>query len=417
MPKAVVLYHFFPPDEVVSAVLFGELAAQLVVRGWDVKAYPCNRDFRNKNISYPAKASWNGVEIRRLWRPAFAQSTSKGRILNALWMIARWSMLALDPRLRPDVLVVGTDPVLSVLVALVWRRLKPKTRIAHWCFDLYPEAAIAEGILKHDSRVTAFLRSMAKRAYAACDLIVDIGPCMRGLLERYQVNTPMETLVPWALEESSEVNPIHQTERQTVFGKTGLALLYSGSLGRAHSFEEILRLARRLRGIDIKIAFSVSDNTAAMLRSALGPDDVNVISVPAAPASQIAIRLSAPDISIVTLKEEWAGIVVPSKFFGALSMGRPVLFCGSPESAVARWINQYKIGWVLTPESTEQIAADLTRLIADREELEDMFRRCHQVYMEHFSKAVTVDRWDQQLRELLGSQGSRQGLSRDVNRI
>ena len=31
--------------------------------------------------------------------------------------------------------------------------------------------------------------------------------------------------------------------------------------------------------------------------------------------------------------------MVPSKFFGALSMGRPVLFCGSPDSDIAYWIN------------------------------------------------------------------------------
>jgi hypothetical protein len=45
----------------------------------------------------------------------------------------------------PDVLVVGTDPILSVLVALGVKKCWPQVRVVHWCFDLHPEGAIAEG--------------------------------------------------------------------------------------------------------------------------------------------------------------------------------------------------------------------------------------------------------------------------------
>ncbi|MGO9317691.1 MAG: glycosyltransferase family 4 protein [Terracidiphilus sp.] len=401
LPKAVVLYHFFPPDNVVSAVLFGELSAELVNHGWEVTAFPCNRDYRNETLRYSKIQNWNGLHIRRLWRPNFSQSSRAGRMLNAVWMIARWSFLGCDPRIRPDVLIVGTDPILGVLITIVWRRLKPRTKIVHWCFDLYPEAAIADGILKADSRIVAFLRALVTKAYASCDLIVDIGSCMRALLERYKVDTPMETLVPWALEESFQATLINDYERRTIFGVTGLALMYSGSLGRAHSFEDILQLARMLRQHEIKIAFSVSGNGAKALRQSILPGYENVVLIPTVPSNHISKRLSAADIHIVTLKEEWTGIVVPSKFFGALSMGRPVLFCGSPESALAQWIDEFKVGWVYAPETAERIILELTRLISSREELNDMFSHCHQVYMEHFSKAITMNRWDQALRKLL----------------
>jgi len=403
LPKAVVLYHFLPPDEVVSAVLFGELSEELVNHGWEVTAYSCNRDCQNKALRYSDFPNWNGVHIRRLWRPNLAQSSRAGRILNAVWMIARWSFLACNPRIRPDVLIVGTDPILGILIAIVWRKLKPRTKIVHWCFDLYPEAAIADGILKVNSRIVDFLHALVTKAYAACDLIVDIGSCMRALLERYRVDTPLETLVPWALEESSQTTPINNSERSTIFGATGLALMYSGSLGRAHSFEDILQLARMLRQHEIKIAFSVSGNGAKALHQSILPGDENVILIPTVPSNHISKRLSSADIHIVTLKEEWTGIVVPSKFFGALSMGRPVLFCGSPKSAIAHWINEYKVGWVLVPETAERIILELTSLISDRQELEEMFHHCHQVYLKYFSKAVTITRWDQYLRRFLAS--------------
>ena len=67
--------------------------------------------------------------------------------------------------------------------------------------------------------------------------------------------------------------------------------------------------------------------------------------------SDLEVRLSAADIHVVTLRDEWTGTVVPSKFFGALAVGRPVLFAGSPKSAVARWIVKHRVGWVLTESS------------------------------------------------------------------
>lgn len=402
-PKASVFYHFLPPDEVVSAILFGELAAGLVNKGWEVTAFACNRDCRDEATRYSTSPNWNGVRIQRLWRPGFAQSISAGRILNAIWMIARWSVIAGDPRESPDVLVIGTDPIFSILTTIVWRKLKPRTKIVHWCFDLYPEAAIADGILKADSRIVSFLRAMLSKAFESCDLIVDIGPRMRSLLKRYARDTPVDTLVPWALKESSRVTPVNDTERQFIFGASRLALMYSGSLGRAHSFESVLELARRLRLQDIKIAFSISGHGATALQRAILHDDENVVVVPPVQSSQISRRLSAADIHVVTLREEWTGIVVPSKFFGALSMGRPVLFCGSPDSDIAHWINEHRVGWVLVPETAEHIASELERLASNRAELEAMFCHCHKIYDRYFSRAVTMACWDRDLRALLSS--------------
>jgi colanic acid biosynthesis glycosyl transferase WcaI len=409
-PEAVLFYHFLPPDEVVSAILYGDLASELVNRGWEVTAFAGNRDCRNEAVRYSTIPNWNGVRIQRLWRPRLAQSTAAGRILNAIWMIARWSALAFNPRVRPDVLVVGTDPICSILTAIVWRKLKSRTKIVHWCFDLYPEAAIADGIVKANSRTVSILNALLSRAYAACDLIVGIGPRMKELLQTHAPGTPVNTLVPWALQEPSKAASVDYSERQHLFGVSRLALMYSGSLGRAHSFESILELARRLRAQDIRIVFSVSGHGAAGLQRAILPGDENVTVVSPVPSSQISKRLSAADIHIVTLKEEWTGAVVPSKFFGALSMGRPVLFCGSPDSDIAHWINEYRVGWVLTPETTDHIASELERLTSNRDELEVMFRHCHSIYTKYFSKAVTMARWDHDLRALLHSPGAYEGV-------
>ncbi|MGA2049197.1 MAG: glycosyltransferase [Terracidiphilus sp.] len=124
---AYVFYQYFYPDNVVSAVHFTELCIGLAKRGWEVTAFPCNRGCRDDAVVYPGDGEIEGVRIERLWRPALRQSTTVGRIVNALWLILRWSILATQRGRRPDVVIIGTDPILSVLVAIAWRFFKPRT--------------------------------------------------------------------------------------------------------------------------------------------------------------------------------------------------------------------------------------------------------------------------------------------------
>jgi glycosyltransferase involved in cell wall biosynthesis len=122
-----------------------------------------------------------------------------------------------------------------------------------------------------------------------------------------------------------------------------------------------------------------------------------------APESELAERLAAADIHLVSLKPAWTGAVVPSKFFGALAAGRPVIFAGSRDAALARWIEAHGVGWVLDASSLAHVARDLKRLAESREELTLLQRRCHDVYHEHFSRRRIMDRLDRELRALLGA--------------
>ena len=148
----------------------------------------------------------------------------------------------------PDVLIIGTDPILSILVAIPWKLFRPKTKIVHWCFDLYPEAAIADGAVRPGSAAVRWLQRALRHAYRRCDLLVDIGPCMREALSEYHSQARTLTITPWALTEPSAALQVDPRERQSVFGNAALGLLYSGNFGRAHSDDEILQLARQVRG-------------------------------------------------------------------------------------------------------------------------------------------------------------------------
>ncbi|MCA9236845.1 MAG: glycosyltransferase family 4 protein [Planctomycetales bacterium] len=402
-PRVTLLYHFFHPDDVVSARLYSELAAELAGRGWDVVARPANRVCHEQGPRLPTSEQWQGVDIRRVRRPDFRQASNRGRLLNTAWMLAGWSWAALFARRPPqEAVLIGTDPILGVLAAMPWTLFRRRTKVIHWCFDLYPDAAVADGLLEPGSRLVRLLRRLTAAALRRCDFVADLGACMGRRLTVIEPGCRPETITPWSLVEPPAPPAPDPQVRCELFGAAALGLLYSGSFGRAHSGDEFLALARALRGGDAAFCFAGRGNRVDELRRAVEADDGNIRFAGFAPEEQLEKRLTACDLHLVSLRPEWTGAVVPSKLFGALAAGRGVVFAGSPDSAIAGWIREHQVGWVLTRATIDEVAAHLRQLAADPARLAELKQRCHAVYHAHFSKRMMIERWDAQLRRLLG---------------
>jgi len=402
MPSIVVLYHYSHPDDVVSARHYADFCADLCRLGWHVEAWPCTRGCRAENISYPLEERWAGVSFRRVWRPRFRQNSTLGRLANAFWMIGAWCARIWQSRRQPfDIIFIGTDPPLSVLVAWFARRCHGRSRVVHWCFDLYPEAPIADGMMRLDGWMARSLQGMLGSAYRCCDLIVDLGDCMAARLTSYRSPARTATLVPWALAEPQCIPAARPEMHRLLFKGAALGLLYSGNFGRAHDHELFLKLSERLRDADVHFCFSARGNRAADLHAAISTQHRNVTRGEFVPEADLEAHLAAADIHLVSLRPEWTGVVVPSKFFGALAAGRPVLFAGSRDSAVAHWIKHHRLGWVLDDESIESVAVELRALATAPSQLANLQSHCHAVYHAHFSRQHTMSDWNRVLRDLV----------------
>jgi len=403
-PKVLLAYHFFHPDGVVSARLFSDLALGLHRRGWSVTVLTSNRTWGRPSVRLSRREHWNDVAIERIHRPDWAQERPVQRLLNSAWLLAGW--LAVAPRLgRFDAAVVGSDPAFAPVLLHPLRRLWPDTALAHWCFDMYPEAIAADGTHGVVRSLLPAARGLMAGAYRSCDAIVDLGPKMRERLQKYPSAAHRETLVPWALAEPAEAPraPDPKT-RARMFGDAQLALLYSGTLGRAHDFENILHLARLSRarfGQRFQFAFATRGSRSEELRRSLGPADGNVRILPFEDEVDLARHLEAADVHLLSLREEWSGLVVPSKFFGSLALGRPVLYSGPADSDVARWIEELGVGWRLDPANTAPLLDALSEFATSANAQAAMQRRARDAYFTHFSKDSMIDRWDHLLRVLM----------------
>jgi colanic acid biosynthesis glycosyl transferase WcaI len=403
--SAIVLYHFFYPDDVVSARHFSDLSEELGNRGWKVTALTSNRFCRYpKREIRQRKEDWKGVQVVRVPRPGWNQAHDIPRMANSLWVMGAW-LLKLMGLPKVDVMIVGSDPQFSQFLFPLIKLLRRAKVLAFWCYDLYPEAILANGASAPVRWAARRLKGFMKLAYQSVDLIADLGPCMRRRLDLYSPKAVRATLTPWALVEPNRIHPPDAEIRSQLFGReAALTLLYSGNLGKAHDFYLFLKLARRVSHLHpgIVFCFSCRGNRVNELKTSLLPSDSNIRLAPFADESDLEKRLNSADIHLLSLQQEWEGIVLPSKFFGSLAVGKPVLYAGPKNSSIAHWVKAFDVGLVLTPENLEEVAQALVTLADDRKKIEQWQYRALRAYELNFSKKRVMDQWDGDLKKLLG---------------
>jgi glycosyltransferase involved in cell wall biosynthesis len=133
------------------------------------------------------------------------------------------------------------------------------------------------------------------------------------------------------------------------------------------------------------------------LRAALaGRGLENVVFRPYQERALLPHSLTAPDVHLVTLRPEWEGLVMPSKLYGALAAGRPVVFVGDPEGDTAQ-IVRAGLGLVERPERMPALAAEIRALKRDPARLAQIGAAARRAY-EASSREASLDAWTRCLR-------------------
>ena len=226
---------------------------------------------------------------------------------------------------------------------------------------------MADSDVQMNTTIVTLLQRLMGRSYRASHLIADLGSCMRRRLAAYNHGAQEATLVPWALVEPEALTPPNPELRKSMFGDAAFGLLYSGTLGRAHDYEMFLKLARLLRhrSPHIRLCFAARGNKVAALKSAITLEDTNISFVDFVAESMLEEHLNAADMHMISLNKEWNGLVVPSKFFGSLATGKPVIYAGPEDSSIACLLREHEIGFYIDEKSLEDVVIKLDLFIEE----------------------------------------------------
>jgi glycosyltransferase involved in cell wall biosynthesis len=348
--RVVLMNQFYPPARAPTGRLLHDLAETLRGRGHQVDVICSERPYGRAT----------GVFAKSLEYTGFYFNAS--RALSQM-------------RPAPDVVVCMTTPPFLGLIAA--RQKKKGAAFVLWCMDLYPEALVAGGLLKEQSLTYRLLKRITRAERLNADAIITLGPDMTRRVRVAAPAAPVIEIPVWSeLSLDSEMQGAAKALRHARgWADDDLVLMYSGNMGRAHRIEEFLALAPHLSNRIVRIVFCGNGPKKHRWKKDAGTVFQWVESVG---KDELAAHLLSADIHLISQQAEWAGVVVPSKYQAACSLGRPVIFAGPPESAVACWIRQGDTGWVLPPDDPDALG----RVAREIQSPEEVDRRTKQASLQ-----------------------------------
>jgi lipopolysaccharide/colanic/teichoic acid biosynthesis glycosyltransferase len=397
--RLLVVNRFFHPDASATSQLLTDLVEALGPRGFAITVLAGRGGYLDGGAALPARARHAGVAVRRLWHTGCGRATLPGRALDGA-TFALSAFLALLARARPgDLILAKTDPPLISVLAWLAARLTG-ARLVNWCQDLFPETAAAMGLRLARGPVGGVLRALRNASLRGAEINVALCPGMAARLAAEGVPRARLAVIPnWADGELIRpLAPQHNPLRAAWGLGDRLVIGYSGNLGRAHEVDAVVELMTLLADEPALLFLFIGAGFGyPALRAKIAARRLeNVVLRPYQDRARLPQSLTAPDLHLVTLRPEWEGLVMPSKLYGALAAGRPVVFVGDPEGDVAR-IVRAGLGLVARPEAMPALAAEIRALRRDPARLAEIGAAARRAY-EACPRDTSLDAWARCLR-------------------
>ncbi len=394
-PRLLALNQYYRPAPEADGQLLAELCEALIGE-YDVTVVTG----RSSGASGPGWSSRGGVRVVRVPSAALQRTRLSFRALNYLTYIAL-ALPAGGLARRPDVILCMTNPpFLGVAALLLARRFQVPLVVVSQ--DVYPEVAIALGQLHRSPLIEALDRSTRFYLQRA-DRIVAIGETMRRRLE--EKGTPPEriSVIPNWVDTTVITPQAHDNDWSRLHGLAGrFVVMHSGNVGHAQNLDALVCASALLGDLDdlvVTIVGAGAGHTAlARLAAELRANKVRLL--PYQPRSVLSQSLSAASIHVVGLAAGLAGYVVPSRVYGILAAGRPVIVAAEAESETAELIRRAECGVVVPPGDPDALAAIIRRAHAGELDLERMGRRAREHAVAEADREVAVARYRALLRDV-----------------
>ncbi len=263
---------------------------------------------------------------------------------------------------RPDIVLCMTDPPMVGDVALlVARRFRVPLVVVSQ--DVFPEIAVEVKRLRNP--VLVWMLGVLTRFYLRrADAVVAIGETMRDRLETKGVPPKRLRVIPnWvdttALTPQPRDNPWAQS-----YGLDGrFVVMHSGNVGHAQDLETLIRASTSLHDLEqlsvVLIGFGARHAHLVRLAASIGAEKVSFLDYQ--PREVLSQSLSSADVHFVGLGRGLSGYVVPSRVYGILAAGKPIIAAADEDSETARLVRHIGCGVAIPPGRPDLLAAEIRR--------------------------------------------------------
>jgi glycosyltransferase involved in cell wall biosynthesis len=248
------------------------------------------------------------------------------------------------------------------------------------------------------------LRGLIHYYLRRADIVVAIGDTMRERLEAKGASSERVRVIPNWTDTRGLTPKLHDNEWAREKGLEGrFVVMHSGNIGWAQGLDALVRAATFLRDLEdltvLIIGTGARHADLSQLARTLELETVRFL--PYQSREVLSQSLSAAHVHVVGLARGLAGYVVPSRLYGVLAVGRPVIVAAEPSSETAQIVQGLGCGIVVPPGRPELLAAEIRRFRDGAYDLDEMGRRGRAWVESQAGRDVAIGRYRLLLRELL----------------
>lgn len=426
--RVLLINQFYHPDIAATAQLCSAWAEDLARAGVEVTVLTGtgryrvpHRGERPEELSpLPRTEAIRGVRVVRVQVPDLPPPGSAspslyeraGRLAMRGAGYGRFALGALAELVRlprPDVVVALSTPPLIATLGLLAQRLRG-ARLVYWVQDLYPELLVAMGLLSSGSRSVQALGALSRELYRRADRVIALDEAMAARVVAAGAE-PERVRVIDHFADCRELSPL-PPEQNPIRARLGLGgafvACYAGNHGRGHDFDTLIE-ALRLQATSpegpgeapLHWLFVGDGEQKARLLAAV-PRSIadRVHALPPQARSCLRDVLTAGDVGLVTLRDEMAGLMSPSKLYGLLAAGSPVVYVGPPEGRIPQLVAEEPIGIALRCGDAAGLLRALRALARDPARHRAMAARARVLAESRYDRARITELHHELLREV-----------------
>lgn len=384
--KIMFVCQFFYPEKVSSAILPFELATELIKGGYCVKALV---GFPKEYVDYtkiPKKENINGINIKRIKYLTLNRVGTLGRIINYLSFSLSIVLHFWEFRKIDYCISYTNPPLLPPIIALLSKVFKFK--FIFEIYDLYPDTATKAGVLSENGIINKIFNYLTNYALNNCWKIVVLShECKNYLLKTRKLSdNKIHIISNWY-----QSLPITKNK----YPKKTLTLLYGGNMGIMQDMKTIEDTIMELKNND-KFEFILAGhgNKKEMLESVINKENVNNCQIyDFLPKKDYDSLMERVDLAILSLEQFGVGLGSPSKLYGYLAKGIPIIAIIDSSTDIAKDIYEYQNGIHVNNGDYLNLVENLNDIYNNQNMLTYMHKQSLKLFNEKYTLNNALDQF------------------------
>lgn len=413
MNKVLFVINYYHPDLASTGQLMTELCESLQ-GNFDITVIAAQPGYAGEKIQQKKifeKDYLENIKVIRIRLPEVNKASKLSRIKYIFSYFLLANIALLREKGVSAIYTISQPPVLGGLIGTIGKFLKRSKHIYN-IQDFNPEQAAAVSYTNKQ-----FIFDWAKKVdklncrYSDCVIVVgnDMSETLKSRFNH--VNVPKHVVINnWTNED--DIIPLSKEDEnvRSFLGKHNLQdkfiIMYSGNIGLYYDLENIIKVTEHFKEHkDVAFVFIGEGAVKKEMETFVEQNRIaNVHFLPYQPKEFIKYSLNAADVHLVVNQKGIKGVSVPSKIYGVMAAGKPVLGVLEQGSEAEMLIKGSNCGVVVEPQNYNEIISKIEELYElEKEELTTIGLNGRDYLDQHLKREISINKYRETLKQVLES--------------